>query len=97
MKFDCFVYTETQQIADAAAKVVKVYYTDIQPPLVDIREAIRQKSFFTQNMPKETKIGDAASKCTQKHSVVFCMHHYFAFSPIHQCSKTPLTWCCLGS
>ncbi|XP_064601061.1 xanthine dehydrogenase-like [Liolophura sinensis] len=55
------IVAESQQIADAAAKMVKVYYTDIQPPLVDIREAIRQKSFFTQNMPKEMKIGDAAS------------------------------------
>jgi len=52
------VVAESYEIALGAARAVKVTYTDIQPPLLDINEAIRQQNFYPK--PCDDKIvGDA--------------------------------------
>ncbi|KAK3581554.1 hypothetical protein CHS0354_031894 [Potamilus streckersoni] len=40
------VLAESQKIADYAAQMVKVTYTDVQTPLLDLDEAIQKQSFF---------------------------------------------------
>lgn len=40
------IVADDPQTAETAASMVKVTYKDVQPPLLDIREAIEKKSFF---------------------------------------------------
>ncbi|KAK7099077.1 hypothetical protein V1264_003269 [Littorina saxatilis] len=44
--------------AETAASMVKVTYKDVQPPLLNLREAVEQKSFFTGVMPDPLVKGD---------------------------------------
>ncbi len=40
------ILPDTQEHAEAAVKKVAVSYSDVRPPVTDIRDAIRKKSFF---------------------------------------------------
>ena len=45
------IFIETQAIADKAAKLVKVSYSAVQTPIVNIDDAIAAKSFFKKPIP----------------------------------------------
>ncbi|XP_054265333.1 xanthine dehydrogenase-like [Macrosteles quadrilineatus] len=61
------VVADTQQLAQRAAKLVKVEYEDLQPVIITIEDSIREKSFFGP-VPKTLRYGDpeavfAAAEC----------------------------------
>ncbi|KAK3581553.1 hypothetical protein CHS0354_031893 [Potamilus streckersoni] len=61
------VLAESQKIADSAAQAVKVTYTDVQTPLVDLDEAIQKQSFYPKlSDPKVAGDADAAIKDSPK-------------------------------
>ena len=41
-----------------AASLVKVTYRDVKPPLLDLRTAVQQKSFFTGAAPDPLIVGN---------------------------------------
>lgn len=50
--------TDNYDIANTAASMVNVTYTDVQQPLLDFHKAIEQKSFFTDPI-NTVVVGDA--------------------------------------
>ncbi|KAL3841843.1 hypothetical protein ACJMK2_019942 [Sinanodonta woodiana] len=61
------VLAESQKIADYAAQVVQVTYTDVQMPLLDLDEAIQKQSFFPKVAdPVVAGNADAAIKNSPK-------------------------------
>ena len=48
-------------MADTAASMVQVNYTNIQKPLTDVKEAVQAKSFFN-NAPEATVKGNPDGK-----------------------------------
>ena len=53
-----FLQIASQDIAEKAAKMVKVSYYDSQTPILTCKDAIKNKSFFPQ--PRGYTVGDAA-------------------------------------
>ncbi|OQV23093.1 Xanthine dehydrogenase [Hypsibius exemplaris] len=53
------VVAVSQDVAEKAAKLVKVEYFDVQPPILNCRDAIAKQSFHPQ--PKGIVVGDAAA------------------------------------
>ncbi|KAL3841842.1 hypothetical protein ACJMK2_019941 [Sinanodonta woodiana] len=61
------VLAESQKIAEYAAQMVKVTYTNVQSPLLDLDEAIQKQSFFPKVAdPKVAGDADAAIKNSPK-------------------------------
>ena len=58
MTFD-LVFSETPQAAKAAAKLVKVTYKDVKPPILTIQDAIKENSFHPE-INVNHDIGDTA-------------------------------------
>ena len=44
--------------AETAASLVKVTYREVKPPLLDLRMAVQQKSFFIGAAPKPLIVGN---------------------------------------
>ena len=61
-------FKETQEIADKAAAMVKVTYTNIKTPILTIDDAIRNKSTFPSPFPT-FKTGNADGKYT--HFIIY--------------------------
>ena len=54
------IVAKSQQVANQAAKMVKVTYKDVKKPITDIKEAIEKEMFFEDNL-SELKKGDIES------------------------------------
>ena len=59
---DWWYISESQSLADRAAKLVQITYTNEQTPITDIREAIDAGWFFTK--PNDVIKGDAEGQVT---------------------------------
>ena len=59
-KTECILFfVDSQELADQAAFMVKVTYTNIQTPVVTIDDAIQKKSFFPLPQLPTIDVGDA--------------------------------------
>lgn len=57
----CCLWLDDTMTAETAASLVKVTYKDVQPPLLNLDEAIKQKSFFP-GAPNPLIVGDPDGK-----------------------------------
>jgi len=53
-----FFLTDDTLTAERAASLVKVTYREVKPPLLDLRMAVKQKSFFTGAAPDPLIVGN---------------------------------------
>ncbi|GBP61903.1 Xanthine dehydrogenase [Eumeta japonica] len=60
---------ENQAIAQAAARMVRIDYEELQPIIVTIEDAIKHKSFYSQ-YPKTITRGDVESVFDDEHNVI---------------------------
>ncbi|XP_063822618.1 xanthine dehydrogenase [Ostrinia nubilalis] len=63
------IVAEDQATAQAAARKVKINYEELQPIIVTIEDAIKQKSFYPQ-FPKTIRRGDVASVFENKNNII---------------------------
>ena len=55
-------FTDTQEIADQAAAMVKVTYANIRAPIIDVDDAIQKQSIIPNPGIKDLVVGDADRK-----------------------------------
>lgn len=64
------VVAKDQATAQAAARMVKIEYEDIQPVIVTIEDAIKHKSFFSPPYPKTMKKGDVTATFEDSNNII---------------------------